>query len=92
MSKHHAAVPARTWARFRLQILARDGWRCRACGRAGGPFEVDHIIPLDRGGAALDPGNAQALCVPCHFKKTRAENTKPDPERAAWRAYMATLL
>ncbi|MGF6877380.1 HNH endonuclease [Paraburkholderia sp. MM5477-R1] len=32
--------------------------------------EVDHIVPLFRGGTDA-PGNLQSLCVPCHEAKTR---------------------
>ena len=35
--------------------------------------EVDHIVPLSRGGAEQDPANLQHLCVPCHAAKTRRE-------------------
>ena len=35
-----------------------------------GPFEVDHVLPLELGGADhID--NMQALCRPCHRQKTR---------------------
>ncbi len=32
--------------------------------------EVDHIKPLREGGARLDQINLQALCKPCHSRKT----------------------
>ena len=32
--------------------------------------EVDHIVPLARGGARLNPANLQSLCKRCHSKKT----------------------
>jgi 5-methylcytosine-specific restriction endonuclease McrA len=32
--------------------------------------EVDHIIPIDDGGARLDEENLQAACRPCHRWKT----------------------
>jgi 5-methylcytosine-specific restriction protein A len=31
---------------------------------------VDHITPIKKGGARLDPANFQSLCNPCHGKKT----------------------
>ena len=79
----------RRWERLRLEILARDGYRCRSCGRAG-RLEVDHITPISKGGDPWDPGNLQVLCrSPCHMAKSRAERTRPEhPEIAAWRAYL----
>lgn len=39
--------------------------------------EVDHIIPIFKGGSALGWDNHQLLCKTCHLKKTIAER-KPD--------------
>jgi 5-methylcytosine-specific restriction enzyme A len=41
---------------------------CAACGKQAAR-EVDHIIPLFRGGAD-DWSNIQGLCVECHVQKT----------------------
>lgn len=65
------------WARQAdsLAVLDRDGHRCRNCG-APCPHpkhhEVDHVMPLSRGGAdsAL---NKRTLCRACHAAKTRLE-------------------
>ena len=77
------------WDRFRLRVLDRDVWRCQKCGKPG--REVDHIKPLQFGGAMFDPANCQTLCRGCHIVKTRAENTRPNPERAAWRKFMLKM-
>ena len=79
----------RAWRRLRLQILERDGYRCRTCGRAG-RLEVDHIKPLRHGGDEYDPGNLQSLCREDHILKTRLENTKhrPDPR---WQLMVAEI-
>ena len=89
MSKHHERIPWRVWAALRRQIFDRDGWRCRSCGRPGA-LECDHVVPIDRGGAVLDPANLQTLCRSCHIDKTRGEAKPPDPERERWRALMET--
>lgn len=76
------------WRQLRLEILDRDGWRCRACGKAG-KMEVDHITPLRRGGAELDPGNLQALCRSCHAEKSKREARRESAGQRAWRAFLA---
>ena len=78
---------------MRLKVLDRDGWRCRTCGKVG-RLEVDHIKPLDQGGAVYDLDNLQALCrSPCHFAKTSGERRgkEVDPEVVKWRRYLTGL-
>ena len=89
MSHHHRRIGARPWARKRRRVLERDGHRCVKCGRAG-RLEVDHIVPLDDGGAALDAANLQTLCTfPCHAEKTRAERSGPEIEgRGEWQEFL----
>ncbi|WP_101341518.1 HNH endonuclease [Cereibacter azotoformans] len=92
-SKHITST--RRWQILRHAILERDGWRCRCCG-ARGRLEIDHIEPVrtapDR---AFDPGNLQALCGPCHTRKTRIECGHPapiqSPARDAWAKAVADL-
>ena len=58
-----------------------------------GRLEVDHIIPLDLGGAPWALSNVQVLCVGCHIAKTRAENTRPpSAEKTAWGEVVSRLL
>ena len=84
-------VNRRVWRRVRRVALDRDGWRCRACGRAG-RLQVDHIRPLSAGGDTYGLENLQTLCVGCHIAKTAQENRNPNPERDAWRALVAARL
>jgi 5-methylcytosine-specific restriction protein A len=42
---------------------------CMAQGRLTEATQLDHIIPLVRGGLD-DSSNVQGLCVPCHKVKT----------------------
>ncbi len=58
------------WQKLRLMILAREPL-CRMCGRAA--TEVDHIMPLSRGGDDLEE-NLQALCRSCHSRKTAKQD------------------
>lgn len=60
-------------------VLERDGWRCKACGvdtpkalrGAHGPNapELDHIVPMSRGGAH-EASNMQCLCRSCNQRKS----------------------
>jgi 5-methylcytosine-specific restriction enzyme A len=68
------------WRRFRLAKLMRNGL-CEKCltavyikrNKTNGV--VDHIIPLNQGGAALSMENVMTLCHPCHNRK-RAEEAR----------------
>jgi 5-methylcytosine-specific restriction protein A len=64
----------RAWRAKRLAYL-RAQPLCRACeaeGRVTAAHEVDHIVPLSRGGAD-DETNYQPLCKACHSRKTARE-------------------
>lgn len=39
-------------------------------------FQTDHIIPIHKGGAGIDPNNLQTICVPCHWAKTKIDRKK----------------
>lgn len=36
-------------------------------------FEVDHLVPVYKGGSIFDESNLQVLCVDCHRKKTNKD-------------------
>src|SRR5690606_26561561 len=62
------------WRRLRQMVLRREPWcrMCRAEGRFTPATEVDHIVPVARGGPnELD--NPQARCKSCHSRKTARE-------------------
>lgn len=70
---HYLTPEHRAW---REAVLQRAGGRCQAldCTTPGhGRLIADHIVELRDGGAALDLRNGQALCLPCHTRKTIAE-------------------
>jgi 5-methylcytosine-specific restriction endonuclease McrA len=61
------------------RIKLRDGYKCADCARITADLEVDHIVPLSKGGSDADETNLQLLCVGpsntgCHAKKTAREN------------------
>lgn len=57
--------------KLRLDVLRRDGSRCRVCGASaidGASLHVDHIIPVSHGGRTV-PENLQTLCMSCNLGK-----------------------
>ena len=56
---------------LRLQVIERDNRRCCICGRSvrdGVTLEVDHILPISRGGKTTYD-NLQTLCRDCNRGK-----------------------
>jgi hypothetical protein len=52
----------------RFDVFKRDGYTCRICQKAGGELEVDHIVPVSKGGSnAMD--NLQTVCWACNRGK-----------------------
>lgn len=56
------------WRELSAQSIAEAG-RCAECGSTH-KLIADHKVEIKDGGAALDPGNIQVLCTPCHNTKT----------------------
>lgn len=57
---------------IRFQILKRDKYRCQMCGftaKDGATLEIDHILPVSRGGSN-DASNLQVLCRDCNAGKS----------------------
>lgn len=54
---------------LRIAIGRRDDWTCGYCGSTDGPFDIDHVVPLARGGAATDPDNLICACAGCNRSK-----------------------
>lgn len=56
---------------LRWELLVRDGFRCRYCGRSSPDvaLAIDHIIPVARGGTD-DPSNLTVACVDCNGGKS----------------------
>jgi 5-methylcytosine-specific restriction endonuclease McrA len=71
------------------RVFARDGWMCRLCGidtpkELRGSYEhnapeLDHVVPLSRGGAHTF-NNTQCLCRSCNGWK--AARTMEEAEAA----------
>ena len=84
MSEFHRTINQRRWRVLRRVVLDAANWRCATCKRYAN--EVDHVTPLQEGGAAYDLDNLQALCRGCHIRKTASENglRRANPEKRAW--------
>ena len=54
----------------RILVLERDNYTCRKCGRKAseGRLEVDHIVPVSKGGTD-ELNNLQTLCFECNRGK-----------------------
>ena len=89
MDSHPSRTNRKRWAAVRLAVFERDGYRCRACGRAG-RLECDHKVPLWQGGPEWEMSNLQSLCRTDHLRKTsreRRERDGVDPEVERWRRF-----
>ena len=72
-------------AKFREHIKSRDGYTCRQCSVALADqphllLEVDHIIPVSRGGMSTEE-NLQTLCWRCNrTKSNKIPAAQPGPQ------------
>jgi 5-methylcytosine-specific restriction protein A len=64
----HYGYQHRQWRRY---VLMRNPI-CQSCHQARS-VDLDHILPISKGGAAFDINNAQGLCRSCHSAKTWKE-------------------
>ncbi len=61
---------------LREEVLKRDGYKCVVCGKTeqdGVRLEIDHIIPVSKGGQSTI-SNLQTLCSSCNAKKNTQDN------------------
>lgn len=56
------------FAALRRKVLERDNHTCSYCHQRKSQMEVDHIIPIARGGSN-DAENLTAACKECNWKK-----------------------
>ena len=81
MRNHPSKWETRRWRKLRLKVFELDGHRCRCCGKAG-VLELDHIVPVEKGGDPWADSNLQTLSRGCHIAKSLKENQRnPSPER-----------
>lgn len=68
-------IRGRPWMVIRERVAKAHNYLCVACREAGvaRPFdEIDHVVPLERGGSNAD-SNLQPLCVDHHREKSANE-------------------
>lgn len=53
---------------LRSSLLLRQGGVCVGCGTSDGPWHLDHILPVCRGGETVIE-NLQVLCATCNLRK-----------------------
>ena len=60
------------WDSARSYVLLRDRYTCQFCHgrRRARQLDVDHIVEIAAGGAALEYSNLQTVCRDCHRLKT----------------------
>ena len=62
------------WQKKRLQVMERDGWKCRDCGAEGETLHVHHCH-YEKGGPWETPDNLlMTLCADCHEVRQGLEN------------------
>lgn len=69
--KFLSVYKSKRWRMLRKRVLFEEPI-CQDCGGALAA-EVDHIVALEDGGAPYARDNVQALCGPCHGRKTWRE-------------------
>ncbi|MBR8827967.1 MAG: HNH endonuclease [Gomphosphaeria aponina SAG 52.96 = DSM 107014] len=52
----------------RKYVYERDKYQCQSCGKREKQLNIDHIIPLAKGGTN-DISNLQTLCWQCNQQK-----------------------
>ena len=88
LTRQHAPVYKSSWEPYREWLRDEFEFRCVYClrrerwvGRYAN-FDIDHIVPRESGGAALDYGNLAYACHRCNLAKSK--NPVPHPEKFAY--------
>lgn len=89
MSRRHARLDPRQWARVRRAVFRRDSYRCTKCGRPG-RLEAHHEPPLRAGADPYDVAGVRTLCRSCHIERHRPDDMTPG--RAEWLDYLEKLI
>lgn len=63
---------------MRRAVLERDNYTCRYCGSKNGPFHMDHVYPVSRGGET-SCANLVTACQRCNVTKNASVGIWPRP-------------
>lgn len=79
----HPCYESAAWRKIRPIILERDEYRCKIQGPkcTGKANTVDHIVPIESGGAWYDEDNLRAACGPCNYGRGYRVTTRRRPSR-----------
>lgn len=66
--RFHGTIPRDVSLELRGIVFERDGYCCAKCG-ATNELEIDHIVPVSKGGGN-EEANLQVLCKTCNRKKS----------------------
>lgn len=90
MSKAWSGGSDTRWRRFRALLMAkwqrwgRDQCEIRGPKCTGTMTQIDHIVPLSKGGAKYDQGNCRPACEPCNTgRRDPAPAYEPPPKRVS---------
>jgi 5-methylcytosine-specific restriction endonuclease McrA len=71
--KEVAKIRSGITKQIREEVLKRDNFTCKLCGKSGKDYppdlHIDHIKPVSRGGTS-DKSNLQTLCQKCNIRKS----------------------
>lgn len=68
--RQHRTLTGRPWRRVVERIKVRDKFTCYLCGRITAEGDVDHKIPLSKGGTDADDNLGWICRFPCHADKS----------------------
>lgn len=69
VSTHHIQRSRIIPTNVKLEVWARDGGKCVACG-SNDELHFDHILPYSKGGTSLKADNIQLLCARHNLAKS----------------------
>lgn len=76
LNPNAAFYNSRAWRKAsKLYLMQHPFCECPKCAASDKPLTaqmVDHITPINQGGASLDPRNFQAMAHKCHNRKSGA--------------------
>lgn len=63
------------WKTLYKKTLEKANYSCQNCFKKKEEvrLEIDHIVPIYKGGPEMNEKNLQVLCVNCHKQKTKTE-------------------